>query len=305
MPARRSERLRNQRISAEAAASTPSDSNSEMSLRRTRNPNAQAAASRGGRGSTRGRNLSGRIANPAPASTAATRGQRGGRRAVRGRNMARILTIRPTNPMGANLESLDLGSTGASDPPANSFIPIFSPPRPSSPAGQNMSLMLRLQRMGTAIPTQGDPLSTARLQKEIAEFAREQTEGCRVQVVDGNLFHWIATIPGPPETPYEGGNFKIEMVFPSNYPFQAPYIAFITRIYHCNIAMSGHICLDILSSQWSPALSVSKLLISIMSLMADPNPNDPLESGIAELYRKNRTQHDDHAREWTRKYAKE
>ncbi|KAH8349710.1 hypothetical protein KR084_004720 [Drosophila pseudotakahashii] len=159
--------------------------------------------------------------------------------------------------------------------------------------------------MGTAIPTQGDPLSTARLQKEIAEFNRESTEGCRVEVVDGNLFHWIATIPGPPETPYEGGHFKMELGFPSNYPFQAPYIAFMTRIYHCNIALSGHICLDILSSQWSPALSVSKLLISIMSLMSDPNPNDPLEVEVAELYKKNRTQHDENAREWTRKYAKE
>src|ERR1700744_4433302 len=113
----------------------------------------------------------------------------------------------------------------------------------------------------------------------------------------------VATIMGPAKTPYENGVFNLEIQFPPDYPFKPPKIRFTTKVYHCNINSSGGICLDILKDNWSPALTISKVLLSICSLFSDPNPDDPLVPEIAKLYKTNRKQHDANALEWTRKYA--
>ena len=81
---------------------------------------------------------------------------------------------------------------------------------------------------------------------------------------------------GPEGTPYQGGVFELRIDF-QDYPFKPPNVIFTTRIYHCNINSNGNICLDILKEQWSPALTISKVLLSICSLMNDQNPNDPLD----------------------------
>lgn len=73
-----------------------------------------------------------------------------------------------------------------------------------------------------------------------------------------SVFHWQATIMGPPDSPYQGGVFFLTIHFPTDYPFKPPKVAFTTRIYHPNINSNGSICLDILRSQWSPALTISK-----------------------------------------------
>ncbi|KAF2555055.1 probable ubiquitin-conjugating enzyme E2 31 [Brassica rapa] len=118
-----------------------------------------------------------------------------------------------------------------------------------------------------------------------------------------NLFKWNAMIQGPEGTPYAGGMFSIDIKFPKNYPFTAPKFTFKTRIYHPNINSEGSICLDILKDKWSPPLTVEKVLLSITSLLADPNPDDPLVGEIGELFKSNNFLFNQRAREWTERHA--
>ena len=112
-----------------------------------------------------------------------------------------------------------------------------------------------------------------------------------------------ATIMGPGDSPYTGGVFFVTIHFPPDYPFKPPKVQFQTKVYHPNINSQGSICLDILKEQWSPALTISKVLLSICSLLTDPNPDDPLVPEIAHIYKSDRARYEDTAREWTRKYA--
>lgn len=142
-----------------------------------------------------------------------------------------------------------------------------------------------------------------RIQKELEEITSNPPNNCSAGVVDDNLYKWTASIIGPENSPYKGGIFKLEINFPEDYPFNPPKIRFLTKIYHCNINSSGGICLDILKDQWSPALTISKILLSICSLIDDPNPDDPLVPEIANLYKINREKHDNLANKYTLEYA--
>lgn len=88
---------------------------------------------------------------------------------------------------------------------------------------------------------------------------------------DGNLLSWIATITGPSETPYEGLTFKLSFSFPNNYPYSPPTVLFKTPIYHPNVDFSGRICLDILRDKWSAVYNVQNVLLSLQSLLGEPN----------------------------------
>jgi len=96
---------------------------------------------------------------------------------------------------------------------------------------------------------------------------------------------------------------SFQPTYPSIARAVTPQVTFRTRIYHCNVNSSGQICLDILKDQWSPALTISKVLLSICSLLTDANPHDPLVGNIAQQFLNDRAAHDKTAVEWTRRYA--
>ena len=143
-----------------------------------------------------------------------------------------------------------------------------------------------------------------RINNEMNDLKNNPILNCSAGPVNENdLTIWQATIFGPEDTPYHGGVFNLNIQFTNEYPFKPPSIYFTTPIYHCNINRSGGICLDILKDNWSPALNIGNLLLSICSLLAEPNPNDPLVPEIAELLKNNKEIHDLNAREFTLKHA--
>lgn len=146
-------------------------------------------------------------------------------------------------------------------------------------------------------------MAQARLMREIKESERLGENISAGPSSDSDLFHWNAMIIGPTGTPYEGGIFRLKIDVPSDYPFKPPMFRFDTKVYHPNISSSGAICLDILKSEWSPALTIPKVLISICSLLNDPNPNDPLVADIAYTYKTNREEFNQMAKQWTLQYA--
>ncbi|XP_073114576.1 uncharacterized protein [Elaeis guineensis] len=99
-----------------------------------------------------------------------------------------------------------------------------------------------------------------------------------------NIFSWIGTIEGSKGTPYEGLSFKLSLRFPYDYPFKPPQVKFETPCFHPNIDHCGNICLDILQDMWSSAYDCRTILLSIQSLLGEPNNESPLNSYAATLW---------------------
>ncbi|OAY78200.1 Ubiquitin-conjugating enzyme E2 10 [Ananas comosus] len=132
-------------------------------------------------------------------------------------------------------------------------------------------------------------MASKRILKELKDLQKDPPTSCSAGPVAEDMFHWQATIMGPPDSPYAGESFLLPSTF--------------LRITHLNHPSNGSICLDILKEQWSPALTVSKVLLSICSLLTDPNPDDPLVPEIAHMYKTDKNKYETTARSWTQKYA--
>ncbi|RHX97724.1 hypothetical protein DYB36_001452 [Aphanomyces astaci] len=145
-----------------------------------------------------------------------------------------------------------------------------------------------------------------RLAKELAEFNKNSPEWCTVGPVDDDLLHWNAMVVGPENTPYAGGVFSIDLVFPAEYPFKAPKVKFLTRVYHPNVkSQSGEICADIINESWGPTLNVLHCLTALKQMLEQPDADNPLEPEIAKQLHGSRDVFNDTARKWTKDFASE
>ena len=129
-------------------------------------------------------------------------------------------------------------------------------------------------------------LSTLRLTRELSKLKQESVEGIEINETE-DIMNWFAIITGPPDTPFEGGKFKLQLKFSGEYPIKPPSVKFVSNIFHPNVYRDGKICVDILQHQWSPAQNIRSILISIRSLLMDPNPSSPANRDAAVLFRDN------------------
>ena len=117
-----------------------------------------------------------------------------------------------------------------------------------------------------------------------------------------DIFHWQITLIPPIGTDYEGGFFKIEASFREDYPYSAPQLKFVTRIYHCNVAEStGHICINSIKGAWDPKLTMEDVLNHIMILLYKQNPGDSFNTSAANVYNEDKNKF----KETVKKYIKD
>lgn len=138
------------------------------------------------------------------------------------------------------------------------------------------------------------------LMQELQQLQKERTEGFIVKLVqEDNLFEWEAGIFGPPDTLYQGGYFKACMKFPPGYPFSPPTVHFSTKMWHPNVYANGSVCISILhpqtdnqrsgelpSERWNPTQNAYSVLMSIISLLNEPNTNSPANVEASIMYRR-------------------
>ncbi|ORZ02420.1 ubiquitin-conjugating enzyme/RWD-like protein, partial [Syncephalastrum racemosum] len=149
--------------------------------------------------------------------------------------------------------------------------------------------------------------SISRTKIKTGDLDRDPPPGITCYPVEDDITQLEAFIKGPPDSPYEKGMFQLEIRVPYNYPMEPPQIRFKTPIYHPNIDDNGRICADILkaggSGTWGPALNLSTTLILLSTLMASPNPDDPLVKEIAHEFSIDHARYVANARAHTEKYA--
>ncbi|ESO86130.1 hypothetical protein LOTGIDRAFT_176030 [Lottia gigantea] len=123
----------------------------------------------------------------------------------------------------------------------------------------------------------------------VSKLNKHPVEGFSAGLIDDDdLYKWEVVILGPGDTIYEGGVFKAELTFPKEYPHRPPKMKFVTEMFHPNIGPDGSVCISILhepgddkygyekaSERWLPVHTVETILLSVISMLADPNDESP------------------------------
>jgi len=150
-------------------------------------------------------------------------------------------------------------------------------------------------------------IAQQRIQREFREVVKSEevaASGVQLSLVNDDLTELSGTIKGPPDTPYEGGTYQLEIKIPDTYPFNPPRVRFITKIWHPNISsVTGAICLDILKDQWAAAMTLRTVLLSLQVLIANPEPNDPQDAVVARQFQDNNPIFRLTAQHWANAYA--
>ena len=137
------------------------------------------------------------------------------------------------------------------------------------------------------------------LAKQLKELNKNPVEGFSAGLKDlDNLLVWTVVIMGPAGTPYEGGFFKALLTFPADYPHSPPKLAFTSEVWHPNVALDGSVCISILhepgedrwgyerpEERWLPVHTVETILLSVISMLASPNPESPANVEAAREFR--------------------
>jgi peroxin-4 len=130
-------------------------------------------------------------------------------------------------------------------------------------------------------------IARSKLTKELKEAMKNKSEDVYLSLLADGLFQWKAFIKGPPDSPFCGHWFLLNIIVPPDYPMAAPKIKFITKVFHPNIHYgTGEICLDILKSDyWTPAWTLESVCRAIISLLANPNADSPLNCDCGNILR--------------------
>jgi len=120
-----------------------------------------------------------------------------------------------------------------------------------------------------------------RAQKDIAEMS--PPTGCKVEFKDPNDIMNFTLYITPNDGMYIGATFQFSISIPNTYPYDPPKVHCDTLVYHPNIDLEGHVCLNILRQDWMPVLSLGSVIFGLMTLFLEPNPDDPLNKEAATL----------------------
>ncbi|EXC38074.1 Ubiquitin-conjugating enzyme E2 19 [Morus notabilis] len=123
-----------------------------------------------------------------------------------------------------------------------------------------------------------------RLQSELMALMMGGDSGISAFPEGDNIFCWKGTIIGSKDTVFEGTEYRLSLSFSNDYPFKPPKVKFENVCFHPNVDLHGNICLDILQDKWSSAYDVRTILLSIQSLLGEPNISSPLNSQAAQLW---------------------